>query len=126
MAKREKSRRQQRVGEHIRRVLAEELLDGDGGQSITVTEVQASPDLRNATVYFLPLGGGSTEDALGVLERRRGELQRAVSLKYAPRLRFVRDDLFDQSDRLQALMKASSQQVEGECDGDGELDRRGE
>ena len=57
------SQRQLRVGEEIRHVLAEmvaraEFRDPDlAGQSITVTEVRVSPDLRNATVYVIPLAG---------------------------------------------------------------------
>lgn len=106
MARREITRRQQRAGEYMRRILGETLLDGGDGLSITVTEVRVSPDLRNATVYFLPLAGGDIEAARRLLERRRGELQRAVSLKYAPRLRFEHDISFDRSDRLRQLMDA--------------------
>lgn len=107
MAQREITRRQQRAGEYMRRILGETLLEGGGeGLSITVTEVRVSPDLRSATVYFLPLGGGELEAARRLLERRRGELQRAVSLKYAPRLRFEHDSSFDRLDRLRQLMEA--------------------
>ena len=59
------SQRQLRVGEEIRHSLAkillrEDFLDPDlMGQSITVTEVKVSPDMRNATVFVTPLAGDS-------------------------------------------------------------------
>ncbi|MCQ8780139.1 ribosome-binding factor A, partial [Escherichia coli] len=55
--------RQLRVGEELRHLLAELLERGDmrdpdlRGASITVTAVDVSPDLRNATAFVMPLGG---------------------------------------------------------------------
>jgi len=57
------SQRQLRVAEVLRRELAECLGRGDvhdpdlDGVSITVGEVRTTPDLRQAWVYVLPLGG---------------------------------------------------------------------
>lgn len=59
------SQRQLRVGEELRHIVAgifqaDRLHDPDlAGKSITVTEVRVSPDLRNATVFVMPLGGES-------------------------------------------------------------------
>ena len=64
------SLRQQRVGEEIRHALAEILLRGElrdpglSAASITVSEVSVSPDLKNATVFVMPLGGESTSEVL--------------------------------------------------------------
>jgi ribosome-binding factor A len=102
------SQRQLRVGELIRRALAEALQRGQVHDpelnriSITVSEVRASPDLKVATAYVLPLGGGQRDQALALLNRNRGELKRAVSraltLKFTPDLRFVLDESFDRLD----------------------------
>ena len=102
------SQRQLRVGELIRRSLAEALQRGDihdpelNRLSITVSEVRASPDLKIATAYVLPLGGKHRAEALALLNRNRGELRRAVSraltLKFTPDLRFVLDESFDRLD----------------------------
>ncbi len=102
------SQRQLRVGELIRRALAEALQRGAVHDpelnriSITVAEVRASPDLKIATAYVLPLGGGQRDRALALLNRNRGELKRAVSraltLKFTPDLRFVLDESFDRLD----------------------------
>lgn len=102
------SQRQLRVGELIRRTLSDVLARGDvhdpdlNRMSITVSEVRTSPDLKIATVYVMPLGGGQRREAIDALKRNRGELRRAImkdmTLKYAPDLRFVIDATFDQMD----------------------------
>jgi ribosome-binding factor A len=107
------SQRQLRVGELIRRVLSTVLTRGEvhdpelNAMSITVGEVRTSPDLKIATVYVMPLGGGRREDAIKALSRNRGELRRAImrdmSLKYAPDLRFMIDETFDRIDETRAL-----------------------
>ncbi|MEO0915122.1 MAG: ribosome-binding factor A, partial [Pseudomonadota bacterium] len=67
MPSRGPSQRQLRVGELIRRTLSDVLMRGDlhdpelEGVSITVGEVQPSPDLRQARVHVMPLGGGDLE-----------------------------------------------------------------
>ena len=77
--------------------------------SITVGEVKASPDLKVATAYVLPLGGNDAEDALAALRRNTGELRHLVakgmSLKYAPQLRFVLDETFDRMDDTRRLFE---------------------
>ena len=102
------SQRQLRVGELIRRTLAEVLARGDvhdpdlNRMSITVGEVRTSPDLKIATAYVLPLGGDGQDEVLKLLARNKGELRRAVSkklaLKFAPDLRFQLDETFDRMD----------------------------
>lgn len=108
------SHRQLRVGENIRRALSDILLRGDTHDpdltrhSITVSEVRTSPDLRQATVFVLPLGGRDAEAALAALQRNAAELRRlvvrAVTLKYAPELRFVLDESFDRMDAARRLL----------------------
>ena len=112
------SQRQLRVGELIRRRLSEVLLRGDVHDpdltaiSITVGEVRASPDLKVATVYVLPLGGEGAEAALDALNRNRAEIRRNVvrglDLKFAPELRFVLDDTFDRMDETRRLFAQDS------------------
>ncbi len=107
------SQRQLRVGELIRRTLSTVLARGEvhdpelNAMSITVGEVRTSPDLKIATVYVMPLGGGGRDEAIQALKRNRGELRRALmkdmTLKYAPDLRFVIDETFDQMDETRRL-----------------------
>ncbi len=107
------SQRQLRVGELIRRSLSEVLTRGDVHDedlqrvSITVGEVRCSPDLKVATAFVLPLGGDDAEGVLAALRRNRAELRRLVNrkltLKFSPELRFKIDETFDQMDETRRL-----------------------
>ena len=112
------SQRQLRVGELIRRTLADLLTRGEVGDpeldgvSITVTEVRTSPDLRHATAYVMPLGGRNVEGVLRALHRNRAELRRLVTggmaLKHSPELGFVADATFEQAERTRALLESEA------------------
>jgi len=107
------TQRQLRVGELIRRVLAEVLARGDlydpeiAHVSITVGEVRTSPDLKMATVHVMPLGGLNTDVVVTALNRNKAELRRHlnrnVDLKFSPELRFVADTTFAQMDETRRL-----------------------
>jgi ribosome-binding factor A len=108
------SQRQLRVGELIRRSLADVLARGDvhdpdlNRMSITVGEVRTSPDLRIATAYVLPLGGKGSDEVLKLLARNKGELRRMIgkklALKFSPDLRFQLDETFDRMDDTRRMM----------------------
>ncbi len=108
------TQRQLRVGELIRRALAEVLSRGDihdpdlAHVSVTVGEVRTSPDLRLAHVFVLPLGGQNSAVVIDALNRNKSELRRAInksmSLKYSPDLKFVYDQTFDQMDETRRLL----------------------
>ena len=126
------SQRQLRVGELIRRTLADVLARGEvhdpelNRMSITVGEVRTSPDLKVATAYVLPLGGHDAEDALAALRRNAPELRhlvaKAMTLKYAPQLRFVLDETFDRMDDTRRLLSEDRvrRDVESADDADDE------
>lgn len=108
------SHRQLRVGESLRHALAD-ILARDAlrdpslnGQSITVSEVQVSPDLRHATVYVMPLNKDAGDEVLAGLERAApylsSQLGRQVRLKRTPRLHFVRDSAFDYANQVSELL----------------------
>lgn len=112
------SQRQLRVGEMIRRSLAEILARGDHfepeleGKLISVTEVQTSPDLRVATVFVYPHGGddGHILDTLNrIRPNLRTQVTRDVQLKYSPELRFELDTSFDYADQTFAAMNKLSE-----------------
>jgi len=107
------SQRQLRVGESLRRTLSDVLNRGDihdpdlNRMSITIGEVRTSTDLKIATVFVMPLGGGDRKEAIEALKRNKHELRRMVgremSLKYAPDLRFLIDETFDRMDEARRL-----------------------
>lgn len=104
------TQRARRMGEVVRHALAEVLARGDlrdpdlVGVNITVTEVLPAPDLKSATVYVTPLGGGDADAMVKALKRARGylrgELGRMIEAKFTPELRFVADGAFDRSQRI--------------------------
>ena len=108
------SQRQLRVGELVRHKLAEMLARGEihddviASHVITVPEVRLSPDLKLATAYIVPLGGDDTELVIEALTRNKGfirsELAKAVNLKFAPDIRFRRDETFEEARRIDALL----------------------
>lgn len=108
------SQRQLRVGEQIRHILSQRIRDGHfrdpdlQGASITVTEVQVSPDLRNATAFVMTLGGREVGPVTEALNRAasylRTETAHEMRLKYAPNLTFRIDETFDEADRIERLL----------------------
>jgi ribosome-binding factor A len=110
------SQRQLRVGELIRHALAEMLARGEihdevlASHVVTVSEVRMAPDLRLATVYIMPLGGKDLKPVLEALDRNRkfirGEIAHAVNLKFAPEIRFLADETFDEARRIDEIFRS--------------------
>lgn len=124
------SQRQLRVGEELRHAIATILERGDirdpdvAGRPVTVTEVTVSPDLRNATVFVVPLGGGDVGSLLAGLKRvrpyLRHEVARTVQLRLVPDFSFRADTTFDNAGRIEALLH--SPEVARDLDGEGVAD----
>ena len=89
------SQRQLRVGETV---------------SITISEISISPDLSNARVYTIPLGGENSDIVLPALNRLAPVIQREVAarvhLRRVPRLKFLLDDSFDNAARLNVVFNS--------------------
>jgi ribosome-binding factor A len=112
------TQRQLRVGELIRRALAETLARGDihdpdlAHVSVTVGEVRATNDLRAAVVHVSPLGGINADVVIEALNRNKYELRRqmnkSLTLKFSPELKFVYDHTFDQMDETRRLLDQDS------------------
>jgi ribosome-binding factor A len=126
------SQRQLRVGEELRHTLVEifargELRDPDlQGVSITVTEVRASPDLKQATAYVMPLGGQNIDGVVKALKRASGflrsEIARAVQLRVAPQLDFAPDRSFENASRIEQALRRPEVQRDLDADADAEDD----
>jgi ribosome-binding factor A len=119
------TQRQLKIGELIRHALAEIFQRGEivdevlSRHSLTVPEVRMSPDLKLATVYVLPLGGGEADEAVAHLDTHkrylRGLLAKKVSMKFMPELRFKVDSSFEASARIDELL--ASPKVARDLDG---------
>lgn len=108
------SQRQLRVGEEIRHELSALLRRGDFRDpdllnlNVTVTEVRISPDLKAATAFITPLGGGKLGTALSALRRAapflRGQLAKTLTLRFAPTLSFEADTSFDYASHIDEIL----------------------
>lgn len=121
------SQRQLRAGELIRHalmgILAREEFDDPHlhGVPVTITEVRVSPDLKHSTAYCAPLGGGErTEEVVSALNRAqrflRGRLSQEIDFKFAPTLRFMADESFEEARKIDELL--ASPRVRRDLDGD--------
>jgi len=114
-----RSQRQLRVGELIRHALSDVLARGNlrdpilEKNVITISEVRASPDLRQATVFVVPLitTDGKPNDPKELLAaltkckaHLRGQLARMLTLRATPDLSFEADLSFDEALKVDRLL----------------------
>ncbi len=117
-----------KVGERVRHILSELLARGEvhdavvSAANISVTEVRMTPDLRQAAAYIKPLLGAGEDEVVTALRQNTAFLQREVAkrlgLKFAPKLRFRKDESFAEADRIEALLR--DPKVARDLDGDEE------
>jgi ribosome-binding factor A len=103
-----------KVGEQVRHILSELLMRGEvhdevlTSNSVSVTEVRMSPDLRHAMVFVKPLLGANEDVVLKALRTNTAYFQREVAgrlkLKYAPKLKFTGDESFDVAEKIDKLL----------------------
>jgi ribosome-binding factor A len=111
------SQRQLRVGEELRHALAGVMFDIGfvtpelEGVSITISQVEMSPDLRHANVFVTALGKSSEEAAVIIksLNKHSGyfrhEVDRRVALKFSAKLKFIHDTSFDTAAKLENILR---------------------
>jgi ribosome-binding factor A len=111
------TQRQLRIGELVRHKLAEMLARGEihddiiASHVITVPEVRLSPDLKLASAYVVTLGGDDTAVVIEALNRNkkyiRAQVAQTVNLKFAPEIRFLRDETFEEASRIDQLLASA-------------------
>ena len=109
------SERMRRVNEALREVVSESISDLADPRIgfVTVTQVRASPDLAQATVYVSVLGGKRRRTrSLQALETAHGVIQQRVGhelrLKRTPKLQFAYDETVDRAARINSLLDADA------------------
>ena len=110
-----KSQRQLRVGEELRHSISNALLretfydDIIENNAITVTEVNVSPDLKNAKVYIMPLGGGNKFEVLDSLRKANGHIKKLISnninLRQIPKIQFRIDETFEYARNIENILQ---------------------
>jgi ribosome-binding factor A len=106
------SERMRKVSESIKEEVSEILLKGIKDPRVgfvTITGAEATPDLKEAKIYFTVLGGDKQKSAAieGLTSASgyiRGELGKHIRLKYTPRLTFVFDSSVETGMRIERLI----------------------
>ena len=82
--------------------------------NITVTEVRMSPDLKTAKAFVLPLGGKNANEIIDTLKGFsfivRKTLSKKISMKFLPKLLFVKDESFEYAEKIENLIKKTNRQ----------------
>tara|TARA_B100000809_G_scaffold224404_1_gene234526 strand:+ start:853 stop:1218 length:366 start_codon:yes stop_codon:yes gene_type:complete len=109
------TQRQLKVGEMIKQALGmiflrdEAKLPNLETREITVTEVRMSQDLKIAKAFVLPLGGKNAQEVIDKLKEFsfvvRKVLSKKITIKFLPKLLFVKDESFDYAEKIENLIK---------------------
>ncbi len=121
--------RPERIAEMIHRELAQRLVNDIKDPRlvpISITQVAVTRDLRQATVQFLPLGGGDVgpelRDALHDAARRlRGPIGRDLRLRYSPEIVFQVDRHTENALRVSKLLDAVQRERQVREGGDDQV-----
>ena len=112
------SQRQLRVGEMIKQSLGmifaknEAKVPNLETNSITVTEVKMSQDLKVAKAFVLPLGGKDAEEKIEILKKFsfliRKVLSKKITMKFLPKIIFTKDESFEYAEKIEKLIKQAN------------------
>ncbi len=112
------SQRQLRVGEMIKQSLGiifvrnEAKIPNLETNSITVTEVKMSQDLKIAKAFVLPLGGKNAEETIKILKEYsflvRKILSKKIIMKFLPKILFAKDESFEYAEKIENLIKQTN------------------
>lgn len=113
-----RTQRQLKVGEEIRHAMAMLFQRGDvpwprdfDAPIVTISEVQISPDLSNASAFFTVMGGGADAGATrkvlnSIAGFFRHEVAKSVRLRITPRIDFKVDTSFDYAHNIERILNA--------------------
>ena len=109
-----KSQRQLRVGEELRHLISnalhretfyDEIIESS---NITITEDNVSPDLKNAKVYIMTLGGKQKLEVLNSLNKIKGYIKKLISsgitLRQIPKISFIIDNSFEYAKHIDQIL----------------------
>jgi len=111
-----RTQRQLKVGEEIRHSISM-IFQRDAvpwpfeykQPMITISEVQVSPDLKNATVFFTTIEEKKVKEASKVLNDISGffrhQVSKTVRLRYTPKLKFKIDTSFEYASNIDRILK---------------------
>jgi len=105
----------------IREVISEMLLrdlNDPRLESVTITEVEMTADLKLATVFFSARGNQAKEEAArhglqGATGYIKKKLGRELRLRYIPDLLFKIDQSFDYGNKIDQLLRTIQEEKDG-------------
>jgi len=108
-----KSQRQLRVGQQLKHIISEVITLGDfqnekiRGVSITVTEVNISPDLKKANIFVISRHSNKSfikylNDENFIFKKRIAE---KLKLRFVPQLNFRLDSTFEYANKIEKILK---------------------
>ncbi|MCS6847680.1 MAG: 30S ribosome-binding factor RbfA [Anaerolineae bacterium] len=110
MSKKYEKRVNELIRMHLAELLERELNDPRvNGAQVTITDVEVTPDVRHAKVFYSLIGDEAQkaevarglESAAGWLSR---ELGKRLRTRHTPQLTFEFDESFERGDRLSRLL----------------------
>lgn len=112
------SQRQLKVSSQIQGVISEMLHRGHFHEEIlvnyaadvTVSHVDVSPDLKNASIYVLALQNKNLPEILDALNANarhfQSEINHKMNIKFTPRVTFKEDTQFAEAQRIEELLQS--------------------
>lgn len=110
------SQRQLRVGEEVRHILTQilqrnmvfdEILMSN---SISVTQVRMSPDLKHARAYIMTLDASALQNVIKALNDQataiKGYLSQKLTIKFMPKLYFSEDESYAAAEKINLLLRS--------------------
>ena len=110
-----KTQRQLRVGELLRKEIADILIKNDFHNvflnkiSVTVSQVIVTPDMKWARTFVMSLGGENIQETMNVLNKNVYKIQKIVAskikLRRMPKIIFLEDKTSDYANKLTNKIK---------------------
>ena len=110
-----KTQRQLRVGELLRKEIADILIRNDFHNgflnkiSVTVSQVIVTPDMKWARTFVMSLGGENIQETMNALNKNVYKIQKIVAskikLRRMPKIIFLEDKTFDCANKLTNKIK---------------------
>ena len=111
------SNRALKVSEQLRQLISKILINNDfylhnlSTSVITVTDVNISPDLKNAKIYIMSSSNEMNKDLVVTkeLNKKSGYIKKIISkqlkLRYVPKITFFHDSSFEYSQKIDNILK---------------------
>jgi ribosome-binding factor A len=107
------AKRSTRVGGLLREILAAIILERVADprlQELTITEVEMTPDLKLAKVYYALRQGTDPEELMMALDKAMGFIKQEVAREHIPRtmpeFHFLPDETLDKAEHLENLLES--------------------